>query len=283
MLKPRKMRRRDFLVAGSLAFVAGAAITSGYLYLNDEAQTPVVDRVPIPIKNLPPAFEGFTIAVLADFHLYPLTQPEVIQKAVVMANSLNPDLTVLLGDYVWHEVEAIFDLAPMLAQLNAKHGVFSIIGNHDIWTNLTIVTKGLTDAGLPILVNEGFPITVGQDSLYLAALDDGWSGNPDLQAAMANHKNYTPTVLLYHEPDLADDTSLDGRISLQLSGHSHGGQIRFPGVGALITPYLAWKYDQGLYKVNDMWLYTNRGIGVTNEPIRYNCPPEVTEIVLVGA
>ena len=258
------------------------AIAAGYLFRNDEAQNPVVDRVPIPIKNLPSAFEGFTIAVLADFHLYPFTQPVVIQRAVDLANNLNPDLTVLLGDYVWHEVEAVFDLAPILAQLNAKHGVFAIIGNHDIWTNINIIKQGLTEAGLPILVNEGFPITAGQEALYIAVLDDGWSGNPDLNAAMTNHPAGAPVVLLYHEPDLADDTSLDGRIALQLSGHSHGGQIRLPGVGALITPYLAWKYDHGLYQVNDMWLYTNRGIGVTNEPVRYNCPPEVTEIVLVG-
>lgn len=282
-MKSSRIRRRHFLITGGLALGAGAAVATGYLYRNDEAQNPVVDRVPIPIKNLPDAFEGFTIAVLADFHLYPLTQPEVIQRGVELANSLNPDLTVLLGDYVWHEVEAVFDLAPMLARLNAKQGVYSIIGNHDIWTDLDIVTQGLTESGLPILVNEGFPITRGEDTLFIAALDDGWSGHPDMKAAMANHPADAPVVLLYHEPDLADDTALDGRISLQLSGHSHGGQIRLPGVGALITPYLAWKYDQGLYQVNDMWLYTNRGLGVTNAPVRYNCPPEVTEIVLIRA
>jgi predicted MPP superfamily phosphohydrolase len=91
------------------------------------------------------------------------------------------------------------------------------------------------------------------------------------------------TVLISHEPDLADKYSLDKRIALQLSGHSHGGQVRFPGIGAMILPYLAWKYDYGLYRVNDMWLYTNRGLGVTNEPVRFNCPPEVTEITLIRA
>ncbi len=282
-MKAIKMNRRNFLLLGASAVGAGVAVGAGYLYRNDESQDLVVDKVPIPVKNLPAALEGFTIAVLADFHLYPFTQPDLVRRSVTLANSLNPDLTVLLGDYVWHEVEAIFDLAPILAQLNAKHGVFSIIGNHDIWTDINIVRQGLTESGLPILVNQGIPIAVGQDILYLAALDDGWSGNPDMDAAMAGHPSDAPVVLLFHEPDLADDTSLDGRIALQLSGHSHGGQIRLPRVGPLITPYLAWKYDQGLYKVNDMWLYTNRGIGVTNEPVRYNCPPEVTEIILVRA
>jgi predicted MPP superfamily phosphohydrolase len=253
------------------------------LAVNDEADQPVVDRVPIPLKNLKPALEGFTIAVVADFHLYPLTQLELVERAVAMINDLNPDLTVVLGDYVWHEVEAIFDLAPVLAQLNAKHGVFSILGNHDLWTDVDIVSQGLKEVGLPILVNQGIDLAVNGEILYLAGLDDGWSGQPDLNAALENRPNDVPTILLAHEPDLADKFSVDGRLSLQLSGHTHGGQIRVPPLGAFILPYLGRKYDMGLYNVNDLWLYTNRGIGVTNEPIRFNCPPEITEITLVRA
>ncbi len=132
-------------------------------------------------------------------------------------------------------------------------------------------------------MNKGIPISAGKGTLYLAGLDDGWSGQPDLQATMQNHPAEAPTVLLLHEPDLADKYSQDKRIAVQLSGHSHGGQIRFPKVGALILPYLAWKYDYGLYNVNGMWLYTNRGLGVTNEPVRFNCPPEITEITLIRA
>ena len=85
-----------------------------------------------------------------------------------------------------------------------------------------------------------------------------------------------------HEPDFADEYALDGRVSLQLSGHSHGGQVRLPGLGALVLPRYAQKYDQGLYRVRDMWLYTNRGIGLIGPPVRFCCRPEVTEITLVG-
>jgi len=92
----------------------------------------------------------------------------------------------------------------------------------------------------------------------------------------------TTTILLAHEPDLADRFARDGRVSVQLSGHSHGGQVRLPGIGAVILPYLGRKYDLGLYQVNGMWLYTNRGIGNVAEPVRLNCPPEITEITLVG-
>ena len=86
-----------------------------------------------------------------------------------------------------------------------------------------------------------------------------------------------------NEAELAGKHSLDKRIGVQLSSPSQAGQVRFPGVGALILPYMAWKYDMGLYRVNELWLYTNRGLGVTNEPVRFNCPPEVTEITLIRA
>ena len=278
-----QLNRRKFLALSAAAVSSTVAAGVTYLNLNNEVDEPVVDRVQIPLPNLAPALEGFTIAVLADFHLYPFTQLELIQRTVAMTNRLKPDLTVLLGDYVWHEVEAVFDLAPVLAGLDAPHGVFSILGNHDLWTEVEVVKTSLAEARLPLLVNQGLPITVGRAALYLAGLDDGWSGQPDLAATLAESPAGAPVILLAHEPDLADDFSLDGRVSLQLSGHSHGGQIRTRARGALITPYLSWKYDQGLYNVNKMWLYTNRGIGVTNVPVRYNCPPEITEITLVGA
>ncbi len=280
--RKRKISRRKFLGLSSAAFLGGLVAGGTYLYINDESKEPAIERVQIPIRNLPESLEGFTIAVLSDFHLYPLTQLPLIETAVALTNALNPDLTVLLGDYVWHEVEAIFDLAPALAKLNARHGVYSIMGNHDLWTDVDIITQGLEEAHLPILRNEGISIPMGKETLYLAGLDDGWSGNPDLATALANREADATTVLLMHEPDLADKYAQDDSIALQLSGHSHGGQIRFPYVGAIILPYLAWKYDMGLYKVKDLWLYTNRGLGVTNEPIRYNCPPEITEITLVS-
>lgn len=263
----------------------GVTVAAGtaYFSLKNEADDPVVDQVQIPVKNLPAAIEGFTIAVLADFHLYPFTQLELVDRAVAMANALKPNLTVLLGDFVWHDVDAIFDLAPALAGLNAQHGVFSILGNHDIWTDVEVVKAGLAEARLPLLVNQGLSLPVGDSLLYLAGLDDGWSGRPDLAAALDGAPADAPVVLLYHEPDLADDTSRDGRVALQLSGHSHGGQVRLVRGKPLITPYLSWEYDMGLYPVNDMWLYVNRGLGTTNVPLRINCPPEITEITLIRA
>jgi predicted MPP superfamily phosphohydrolase len=277
------LNRREFLKVAGLAVGGGLVAATSYLAINDESQDPVVDQVPIRIKNLHPALEGFTLLQMTDQHLYPLTQPSVIKKSVAIANSLNPDLVVLTGDYVWQDLKAIDELAPILAGLDAKYGVFSTLGNHDYWLDADVITTTLEAAGLPVLVNQGLSIKHGKGSFYLAGLDDGWSGNPDLDATLEGAIPGDPVILLCHEPDLADRYALDGRVSLQLSGHSHGGQIRIPGIGALILPYLGRKYDIGLYKVDEMLLYTNRGLGVISEPVRYNCPPEITQFVLLRA
>jgi predicted MPP superfamily phosphohydrolase len=277
------LNRRDFLKIAGLAVGGGLVTATSYLAINDESQNPVIDRVPISINNLHPALEGFTVLQITDLHLYPLTQPALIKKTVIMANELKPDLVVLTGDYVWQDLEAIDELAPILSGLNARYGVFSTLGNHDYWLDADVITEAMESAGLPVLINQGHSIQHGNGSIYLAGLDDGWSGNPDLNATLDGAASNEPIVLLCHEPDLADQYALDGRIDLQLSGHSHGGQIRLPGIGALILPYLGRKYDLGLYKVNDMQLYTNRGLGVISEPVRFNCPPEISQFVLNAA
>jgi predicted MPP superfamily phosphohydrolase len=278
------MTRRQFLMGGSLALVGALTASTLYLVGKDESQELVVERVTLPIKGLASSLEGFTIVQLSDFHLYPFTQKPLVEESVAIANALNPDLVVLTGDYVWHDLDAIYDLAPILAGLNAKHGLYASMGNHDLWTNVDVIKAAFDEAGVPYLINQGVTITEGKGSLYLVGLDDGWSGDPDLQVAIVGAPADAPVVLLMHEPDLADEYSLDPRIVLQLSGHTHGGQIRIPRLGgAPILPYLGRKYDYQLYKVRDMWLYTNPGIGVTNEPLRINCPPEITEFTLVRA
>lgn len=279
----RRMNRRGFLKFGAAAAAGALAFATTYLATHDESQTLAVERLTIPIRGLPAALTGFRLVQISDIHLYPFTRLDLVRRAVAAANDLQPDLTVLTGDFVWRDVAAIFDLAPVLGSLNARHGVYAIRGNHELWTDAAVVEQGLQEVRIPLLNNAGVPVGEGQDLFFLAGLDDGWSGQPDLTTALASRPGQAPVILLMHEPDLADRYAADGRIALQLSGHSHGGQIRFPRLGPLILPYLARKYDMGLYRIGEMWLYTNRGLGVTNEPVRYNCPPEVTEITLVRA
>jgi hypothetical protein len=263
------LNRRDFLKVGGITLVSLTAIAGG-LILVDESLDPVVERISIPIKGLHPALEGFTIVQMTDIHLRPYTQPNLIRRAVAIANQLQPDLIALTGDFVWRDREAAFEIAPLLAKLNARYGVYSVMGNHDYWLDIHALQAAFDASHLPVLYNAGLSVGVGKAVLYLAGMDDGWSGQPDLKLALDQAPIGAPVILLLHEPDLSDETLKDPRISLQLSGHTHGGQVLIPGKPPFFHPYLGKKYWAGLYKVNTSWLYTNRGLGVISVPLRIN-------------
>jgi len=275
------LSRRAFLkTAGLVAASSLAALAGGYLLL-DESRDPVVERVTIPIPGLHPALEGFTIVQLTDIHLLPYTRAALVKKTIAIANSLKPDLVVLTGDYVWQGREAIYELPPLLAGLNARFGVYSVMGNHDYWMDIQALQREFARNRLPVLDNEGIPVSLGKGAFFLAGMDDGWSGQPDFRKAIEGAPASVPIILLLHEPDLVDQTSLEPRISLQLSGHTHGGQVLIHGDTPPFKPYLGKKYIKGLYKVRNTWQYTSRGIGVISVPLRINCPPEITYLTLV--
>ncbi len=242
-----------------------------------------VERTAVPIKNLPEALEGLTIVQLTDLHLRPFTQIEHIDRAVYLANSLKPDITVLTGDYVWHDAQDILELAPALSKLDAKYGVFSVLGNHEHKTDPVLIKETFESVDIPVFINQSIDVGIGKKILYLAGIDDGWLGNPDIKQTMSKHRGDTPVVLMAHEPDMIDWYADDTRINLQLSGHTHGGQIQSSANKPLVRPYLGRKYVQGLHRVNESWVYTSRGIGTTGIPLRRNCSPEVTHITLVRA
>ncbi len=280
-LPPVKVTRKAFLKLGAAGVVSSIAGLGYSRWIEPERLS--LERVTVPVPRLPNAFDGFRIAVLSDFHLQPFTTLPHIEKAIALVNGIRPDLVVLLGDFVDATADAIHDLAPALSRLNARLGVFGVLGNHDYWKGRKIVRDGLKANGISVLENSGVSLGTAGASLFLAGLESAWCGKPNLDAALDRRRENAPTILLIHEPDFADTAAADGRVSLQLSGHSHGGQVRLPFIGALELPSWGRRYDLGLYRVRDMTLYTNRGIGVSDVPVRFNCPPEVTEITLRGA
>jgi len=241
------------------------------------------ERVHIPLCRLHPALEGFKIVQLSDLHFLPHTPLSLIQRAVDCAKQLQPDLLVLTGDYVTHEAETIFGMTDVLGQLDARYGVMAILGNHDVRTGRQVISSAIEETGIMLLQNEGITFDVGHGQLMIAGVDDCIWGQPDLTAALAHQPANALTVLLAHEPDVIDEFSQEGRIDLQLSGHTHGGQIRLPFLGTPVLPKLGEKYVHGLHWVNDTWLYTNRGIGMVGMPVRFRCSPEVTELILCKA
>ncbi len=277
------LHRRRFLQAAAAVGIGSVSAGAATYQYGRRLETGWLDvvRVEIPTDDSWAALEGLRIALLSDFHLYPYTRIDFLRRAVAEAAALKPDLAVLTGDFVQERADAIFELAPALAELGTPLGVYCVLGNHDLWRGRATVQWGLAQSGLPVLNNQGLMLEWAGRPFYLAGVDDCWSGYPDLGAAMSECPSETPAILLSHEPDPADEYARDPRIRLQLSGHSHGGQVRIPGMGSPFLPPYGRKYDMGLFRVGGMWLYTNRGLGVS-VPIRINCRPEVTEIVLTA-
>ncbi len=285
---PTKLSRRKFLYTGAVA-ATGVAATGAWGF--SESNHPQVTRLEIRLARLPHAFDGFTIAQLSDFHYESHFSITPIRKSVEMVNGLHPDLIVLTGDFVTvplldgssrnvrHFAQTAEPCARILQDLRAPMGRFAVLGNHDANSDPVRVARALRDHHLPVLMNRSVPLERGKDRIWLAGVDDVLEGRPDVGLALANIPSAEVTILLAHEPDFADEASLTA-VDLQLSGHSHGGQVWIPGIGAPWLPPLGRRYPRGLYKVGDLTLYTNIGIGTIRAPVRINCPPEITLITL---
>ena len=202
-------------------------------------------------------------------------------------NTLNPDLIALTGDFV--SVPLFGDdakgaayaepCAELLRTVHAPHGVWSVLGNHDVFTDADRVTDALHAAGIPVLGNRSVPIERNSARFWLVGLDDVLGKTADMDLALRDVPSGEPVVLLVHEPDYADHVARYS-VDLQLSGHTHGGQIRLPFLPPLYLPEMAKKYVWGLYKIRELTLYTNPGIGTVQIPVRLNCPPEITLLTL---
>jgi predicted MPP superfamily phosphohydrolase len=243
-----------------------------------------VERVTVRLPHLPLALDGLRIAHLSDLHWGPYTGLREVRTAVEEANALSSDLIVLTGDYVLYSADYAAACARELARLRAPLGVFAIPGNHDYWTDIDVVAEELRRAGLNLLRNSAQRLEVGGEPLWLAGVDDVWERHHDLAAALGRVPLDEPVLLLVHEPDFADEAAQAAhRILLQMSGHSHGGQVNLPLMGRPILPWLGRRYPAGLQAVpgSTLQVYTNRGVGVIAPPLRFNCRPEVALLTLV--
>ena len=241
-----------------------------------------VELVSVPVRNLPTALEGFRIVALSDFHLLPFTQIGFLKNAIDLASTRQPDLVVLLGDFVDATVESIHALAPALASLRSRLGVMAVLGNHDYLQGAGVVAETLRRVGIEVLVNRGILLPAVGGGLYVAGTDS-LSGSFRLGEALAGNRSGATSILLAHEPDVADHVAASGRIALQLSGHSHGGQVRCAGLERFLLPRGGRKYAYGSYQVGEMFLHTSRGLGTTGLPFRLGSPPEVTELILTAS
>lgn len=231
--------------------------------------------------------DGFTIALLSDFHFDQTFSVHPIRNSIEVVNNLHPDLIVLAGDFV--SVPLVGDpargadmaepCAELLGKLRAPHGLWAVMGNHDVFSDPARVSGALTANGIEILTNRSVAIENNGGRFWLAGVDDVSGGDADLVASLRGIATEEPTVLLAHEPDYADYVARYP-VDLQLSGHSHGGQVRLPFVTPLFLPDLGRKYIWGLYRIGHLTLYTTAGIGTVRLAVRFNCPSEITLLTL---
>jgi hypothetical protein len=237
---------------------------------------PVVREVALAIPALPPALHGLTMVQMTDFHHSQTVPLHVIEQAVAVANKQRPQAVFLTGDFVSNDASYAAACARVLGDLRAPLGVYAVIGNHDYWTDPHEVARQLTAHGITVLTNQARRLT---GDLWVAGIDDAWSGRPDLDRALAAVPAGATTILLAHEPDFADEAQGRG-IAVQLSGHSHGGQVRVPFTRRPVVPFLAWKYYTGIQRVGDMLVYTSGGLGTMQPPFLFTCRPEVAVLRL---
>jgi len=276
------MDRKDVLkwLSAGAGFAAGAALT--YRLLTERHRL-TVTRAVFGIRNLPADLEGLRIAHLSDLHAGPHTPVGFLREAVAMANRLEPDVVLMTGDYADHRAGDLPACTEVLSGLTAPLGVFGALGNHDHEVGVAPTIEALTAAGVKVLRNSNAPLGVGPTHLWIAGLDDTTGYRGDFCAALAGIPAGEPIVLLSHIPDVLAKAS-DEDIDLILAGHTHGGQVLIPGIGAPHAPVrLGAELLAGGRRMGHSRIQVSRGIGTTVWPIRYDCPPEIGLFTLRAA
>ncbi|MBO9130359.1 metallophosphoesterase [Bacillus sp. 165] len=288
----KKLNRRNFLKNGiRLMFYSVLTSGLGYYYaryIEPRLLTTAYHTISSPL--IPRGFNGAKIVQFSDLHLgynYTLEQLEVLIEKI---NEQKPDLVFFTGDLMDDQrtYSRTNEIAPVLRRVNAPLGKFAIYGNHDHGGYGTeIYEQIMSAAGYEILINSSKIIKLVDGSqIGVLGIDDLMLGNPKIKETIQQADPNLYTIALIHEPDMAHMVA-DSAVNLQLSGHSHGGQVQIPFVGPIITPPLAEKYVEGFYKVNsssghELLVYVNRGIGTTRVPFRFLARPELTVFTLVA-
>jgi hypothetical protein len=237
-------------------------------------------RVPVRLRRLDPAFNGFRIAVVSDVHLGPLAGRAHTQRIVTMINEAEPDLVAIVGDLVDGTVEELGSAAEPLRELNSREGTFFVTGNHEYFVDdPSSWLRELERLGVQPLQNENTAIRRGGSTFDLVGVNDvsgeSISAPPDFDRAMAGVQSARATVLLAHQPVQVAEAAARG-VDLQLSGHTHGGQMwPFHYVVGAVQPSLA-----GLSTVGDTQLYVSRGAGFWGPPVRVGAPPDISVLTL---
>ncbi len=266
----RQEQRPLRLIKSALGEMARAALSEPFMI--------AVERQEIFLRRLPKALDGFRVVHLSDLHYGPLVEPLHLERAIAIANELNPDLIALTGDYISQERAYAAPCAEVVGRLQARHGVFAILGNHDHWTDATLIADLFSAEGIRMLINEGVRIDARGHSFWLAGVDDTMVGLEDLSLSLAGAQDGEFKLLLAHNPTILRRAAR-ADVDLVLSGHTHGGQVTLrPEKNRSGRPRR--RMLRGLGRRANTQIYVTRGLGTVVLPIRYGCPPEVSLLEL---
>jgi predicted MPP superfamily phosphohydrolase len=236
-----------------------------------------LEHVEVTITNLDPIFDDYRIVNISDIHLGQWISPKHLEGVVNLINDQKPDAIAITGDFVSYILEDVAkDLESALKRLKPKEISIAVLGNHDHWMGAERIREILKKCNIIDVSNDVYTLKRGKAQLHIAGVDSVMLNKHRLDLVIEKLPEYGPAILLAHEPDFADVSSSTGRFSLQISGHSHGGQFIIPGLGTLFRGPHFIKYPHGKYKVGEMVQYTSRGLGTNIFWFRINCDPEIT-------
>ena len=237
----------------------------------------VLSETEVELAQLAPAFDRLRILFVSDIHAGSFVSPKTLAATFQRLLATEPDVILVGGDLVTTALEEFAESREAFAKLRAPMGVFAVLGNHDHYTRDPDRLRDMIEnVGIQVLHNQSVALRRGDASLSLAGVDDLIAGQPNLESALAG--THAPVLLLAHNPDLAFDAARGG-VALMLSGHTHGGQIRVPGLPVLVRQS-RYRLDEGRYRVGPMELLVSRGLGASGLPVRFACPPEAVLIHL---
>lgn len=244
-----------------------------------------MEEIAPKIVGLPKVLDGYTIVQISDIHVGAFVQERELDEGLELVRRVKPDLIVVTGDMIDFDPAFLPIWARALQSLTARDGIVTILGNHDYYTGATKIQEAVEGIGASVMVNRGTVIRAADGGGFaLLGVDDAWGGSaggpgPSLATALRMVPRDLPRILLSHQPKTVELWA--GQVALQLSGHTHGGQVNAPG-GGLRPADAVFRYVSGRYDVDGTTLWVNRGFGVAGPPTRVGAPPEVTKIVLVS-
>lgn len=281
------LSRRQFLKASLYSAVAAGTVGISSHTQTGAAMPEQIEIVPVELTlpRLAPAFDGYRMVQISDIHMGTGMNQDSLTDVVHLINAQQPDLVAITGDFVTHGDVRHYApaLIEPLSQLQARDGVVCVMGNHDFWTDAGMMREVVRASHITDVSNSHITLERDHSLLHIAGVDTIWYQQDRLDLVLESLPDSGAAVLLAHEPDFADTSAASGRFDLQISGHSHGGQVVIPFVGPPVTPRHGQKYVAGQYQVGSMIQYTNRGIGTAWPPVRFNCPPEITVFTLRAA